>query len=170
MIAIKGEWRRIPGYKFDYRINDAARIQKWDGEKWVDIKSRVGGHGDRMVVNLRCKDGTKKIVVVTRLMADAFLGGTKPGQAVIHKNKSFMDCEIENLEIVTLKEASDISRCAARKAVIKYNRNKEILAVYPSAVEAARQEHYGVGAIYRSCNRRLKNPWATRDFNFRWER
>lgn len=165
-----GPWRRITGYRFDYRISEKAQIQKWDGTSWVDIKARLGDHGKRLVVNLRFTDGSVKQVTVTHLMANAFMGGLKPGQAVIHKDRSKFDCSLENLQIVTQKQATDMSRRARRRPVVKVDRSGEILAVYSSAEEAAKKEHYCAATIRARCNGLVRNPWRTSDINFKWER
>ena len=164
------KWRNIPGYRIPYRISDTGQVQRYDGTAWVDLATRLGDHGKRVVVNLRSKDGAVQTIPVTRLMANAFMGGLKPGQAVIHRNKAIHDNALVNLKIVTQKQATDVSRRGARKPVVKYAKDGEIVAVYSSAVEAAKKEHYCEATICNRCNKKVKNPWLTSDYNFRWDK
>lgn len=164
------EWRDIPGYRIPYRISETGRVQRYDGSAWIDLATRLGDHGKRVVVTLRRPDGTAQMTPVTHLMANAFMGGLRKGQAVIHKNGLKSDNELVNLQIVTQKQATELSRRANRRPVVKVNRKGEILAVYSSAEEAAKKEHYCAATIRARCNRLIKNPWKTSDINFRWER
>lgn len=164
------EWHNIPGYRIPYRISKTGQVQRYDGSEWVNLASRLGDHGKRFVVNLRRKDGSVQMAPVTHLMADAFMGGLRKGQAVIHKNGLKSDNSLENLRIVSQKQATDLSRRANRRPVVKVDRSGEILAVYSSAEEAAKKEHYCAATIRARCNRIVKNPWLTSNFNFRWEK
>ena len=151
-------WKRINGYLWSYRIDDEGHVEKWDGIKWVRLTPYISGR-DRACVKMRTKDNRKVDVPVVNLMADAFMGGKKPGECIIHKNGSKLDCAIYNLKKVSKSECGKISSRNRRRAVAKIDRTGTVLQIYPSAREAAKQNHLSQTAVWHRCTNKLKYPF-----------
>lgn len=164
------QWRLVKGYKYPYRINTDGIVQKQlpDGS-WQTMSARVG-KWNRACVTLRKVDGKRVHIPVVWLMADAFMGGWKPGMCCIHKNGYKLDCSWGNLKFVTKQECSKISGCNRRKPVAKVDRDGNVIEVYSSCAEAARKNHLSATAIYHRCNNLLKNPFLLDGYNYKFER
>ena len=158
------EWIPIKGYKYPYRINEDPRVQKFDQGKWVDLIPQRNKKNGRLVINMRKKDGKRVRVALNLLVANAFLGGRKPGYNIVPKNGMLTDCAPENLEFVTLREIG--KRTKVRKPVLKVDENGEVLAVYPNLHAAAVANYMGESAVKNRCYGRIQNPFRGYDFTF----
>lgn len=164
------QWRSVEGYKYPYRISVDGIVQKKlpDGN-WQTVSARVVSMR-RACVTLRRKDGTRTQVPVVRLMANAFMGGWKPGMCCIHKNRYKLDCSLGNLKFVTQQECGRLSCRNRRKPVAKVDRDGNVIEFYSSCAEAARKNHLSATAIYHRCNNLLKDPFLLDGYNYRFER
>ena len=91
------EWVAIIGYRWPYRINREGCVQKQleDGS-WYTLKAYMVGGRSRAVVKMRSKDNRKIEVPLVWLMADAFMGGRRPGYGIVHRNGAKLDCSLGN--------------------------------------------------------------------------
>ena len=151
-------WKRINGYMWSYRINEEGQVEKYDGSIWVPLTPYKSGR-TRVCVKMRTKDNQKVDVPLVNLMADAFMGGKKPDECIIHKNGSKFDCAIYNLVKVSRRECGKMSSSNRRKAVAKVDKRGKVLAIYPSAREAAEKNHLSQTAVWHRCNNMLKHPF-----------
>ena len=98
----------IPGWEGLYSITKDGRV--WSHERVVNgpicpIRKRgrwikaVKNAGDDMVVSL-CRDGTKKVVKLHRLLGITFLG-LEPGQEIDHISRNREDNRLSNLRVCT---------------------------------------------------------------------
>ena len=95
-----GEWVAIEGYRWPYRINRKGCVQKqMEDGSWYTLKPYTSGRS-RVAVKLRSIDNRKIDVPLVWLMADAFMGGRRPGYGIVHRNGAKFDCEPENLKFV----------------------------------------------------------------------
>lgn len=162
-VTIDGDW------KGEYRINEDAVVQHNSyRNKWVTINPTMSGLA-RPVIHMYRSDGSRTVVPLTRLMANAFMGGIPPNHSVIHKNSSKLDCALVNLQIVPKKLACSLSKHARRRAVFMVDRKGNILKVYSSAAEAAKANHYSQGAMTARCRREIKQPFKFSDVDFYYE-
>ena len=165
------EWRAIEGYYYPYRISETARVQMFDNGKWIDISAKLHPTSRRVEVSLRREDGSRKNASLAHLMADAFMGGCKPGYNIIHKNGMKTDCEIENLAFATKYETGKkYGGTARRKPVLKVDKNGELLSVYPSAAEAGKANFISVCQVKKHCRGIIKNPFKFIDFTFCYDK
>lgn len=160
-------WKAIEGYKYPYRISDTAKVQKFYNGKWVDVATSFHKSTRRVEMYLRKVDGKLVIVPLTLLMANAFLGGRKPGYKIVHKNGMKTDCEVENLAFATPEEiGKKYGHLARRKPVLKLDKAGKLLAVYPSSREAAKDNFMCESQVKKHCRGILKNPFKFNDFTF----
>lgn len=160
-------WVLIPGYRYEYRINENGEIRRKDRQgRWrgVNYNMRPGGFPS---VRLIRTDGRCAFLSVSRLMADAFMGGVAPDEQIHRKNGVRMDCSLWNLEKLPRRGAQTWQK-GRRKTVFRVNSHGEITDVYPSIREAARDNHVTDYTMSRWCHHRVNMPTAS-DCDFWFE-
>ena len=164
-------WKEIEGYKYPYRVSDTGRIQSCYSGKWVDLSPSVHGKRKRLEITFVAQDGTKELVPVKYLVADAFMGGRRPGYNIIHKNGMKSDCAVENLAFANKHDTGKMyGAIGRRKAVLKLDRSGNLLAVYHSAKEAAKKNFMYEGQVKRHCRGDIQNPFKFSDFTFAYDK
>ena len=161
-------WVMIEGYKWPYRINEEAEIQKFYNGEWVNLKPYY--HTNRIAVKLRGVDNKKLDTPLVWLMADAFMGGRRKGYNIIHKNGSKWDCSLNNLKFASKRESGLLSCNNRRRSVEKIDQDGNVLELYKSATEAAKKNFMAKNAVGQRCRNELKNPFKLTGFSFRYER
>ena len=164
------EWVAIKGYRWPYRINREGCVQKQlaDGS-WYTLKPYIGGGRARAMVKMRTADNRKIDVPVVWLMADAFMGGRRPGYAIIHKNGAKLDCSLGNLKFLPLNKCGLLSCQSRRKAVEKVDRAGQVTAIYASAREAAERNYISQTSVWARCNGLVKDPFKLDGYDYRYE-
>lgn len=152
-------WKKIEGYKFDYRISDQGNVQRFFQDKgWVELKTKVSLN--RLHVTLRRTDGTQTKIAVVNLMDKCFFGGyaRKNGLKITHKNGIKTDCAAENLHFTTPEEIGRLwGIVGSRKTVIRYDRHGNATA-YSSVKEAARKNNLTTSSMNRRLNHGVLDP------------
>lgn len=163
-------WKPIDGYRFRYRINEDAVVQKqMDDGSWYTLKPYISGR-NRAAVKMRTADNRKVDVPVVWLMADAFMGGRKPDTAIVHRNCSKLDCSLGNLKMIPRKECGRISCRSRRKAVMKLDREGNVVAIYASGREAAEKNFISQNSIWARCKGKVKDPYSLDGYDYRYEK
>ena len=161
-------WKQIDGYRWPYRINEGGKVQKLDGGVWVDLKPYLAGR-NRACVKMRTSDNRKIDVPIVWLMADAFMGGRRPGLCITHKNGSKFNCALWNLEFKSRQECGKLSSGNRRKTVFKIDREGNVVAIYRSAREAAEKEYISQNSISARCLGHVQNPFDLTGYNYQYE-
>lgn len=100
------QWRPVPGYEGLYEVSDLGRVRGLDrlvrrGNKTMHIRGRMlvpdfrkntGYYAHKL-----CKDGTKTLFYVHRMVLMAFRGMPEPGQEACHGNDIRTDNRLANL-------------------------------------------------------------------------
>lgn len=163
------EWVEIPGYRFRYQINREAVVRKeLESGEWYVLKPYISGR-TRACVKMRTADNRKVDVPVVWLMADAFMGGRRPGYNIIHRNGAKMDCELVNLSFASKQVSGKISSANRRKAVMKVDQDGQVVAIYSSGREAAKKNYISQNAIWARCTGKVKDPYRLDGYDYRYE-
>lgn len=162
-------WKMIEGYKYPYRINEEAHLQRWDKDHWKDLYPYMGKHRDRAMVKLVCTDGKRRDTPMVWLMAEAFMGGRRAGMCLIHKNGSKMDCGLNNLEWRTFSGAAQLSKDNRRRSVVKLDEDGNIVDIYKSVNEAAAANHISRSAMNMRCLQKVRNPRRLDGYDYQFE-
>lgn len=162
-------WKMIDGYKWPYRINEDARIQKYSDDGWVDIRPSLYRGRSRAVVKMRLPDGTQKEVPVVWLMADAFMGGRRPGYAIVHKDGAKLNSCLWNLEFRSMSGAATMSCKNRRRPVLKIDREGNIVEIYKSLREASEKEYVNKNSVMARCFNRVQNPYDLTGYTYQYE-
>lgn len=168
-------WKFIEGYRFLYRINEYAEVQKREKDgSWRSVAqiANTGGnkHGVWATVNLAKYPSGYKRVGVVQLMEGRFVPKRKPGQVYIRKNGQSMDCSARNLLLVSAAEATRRRGGPGRRPVEKIDRDGNVLEVYRSGKEAADANFFHLSTVHKRCKGEVKDPFANTGFTFRYSR
>jgi len=169
-------WKQIDGYRYPYRINEEAVVQRQlkDGS-WQTLGAYFqGGRGaaGRLAVRMTRAPKQYETRFVVDLMVDAFLGGMRPpGKVLTHRNGMRADCSLENLVWTTPSAIGKRYGGSNRRSVEKVDRRGHVVALYRSISEAAECEHCHRKAIIMRCRNQLHtNPFLLTGYTYRYER
>jgi len=164
----EGIWKEVEGYRFRYQVNESGAVRKQleDGS-WFYLRPYVAGR-NRACVKMRTADNRKVDVPVVWLVADAFMGGRRPGMNILHKNGAKMDCAVWNLKFVTKRESGKVSSGNRRKAVAKIDRKGNVVEMYSSGREAAKKNYISQNSIWARCRNKVQDPFSIDGFNYQY--
>jgi hypothetical protein len=100
-------WKPVLGYEGIYEASSEGRIRRLAPAKGAHVgrilKPQIHGRYGYTHICL-CREGTVKMTLTHRVIAEAFLGPCPEGLTVNHKNRKGGDNRACNLEYLTLKE------------------------------------------------------------------
>lgn len=178
-------WKDIKGYENLYQVSNYGRIKSichsWIGfgkdiicktkEKIRAVKTNKAGYEQVILF----KNNISKTFLVHRLVAEAFIPNPNNLPQINHKNCLKTDNRSTNLEWCdatyninyadrTKKASSKTRNGVLSKPVLQYNLKLELIAEYPSTMEAQRQTGFNKGNISNCCLGRQKTA-----YNFIWK-
>ena len=146
-------WKAIAGYEGLYEVSDQGRVKslKWGKEKILKPGEHNGGY---LQVNLY-KDGKVNHSTVHRIVAEAFIPNPDNLETVNHKDEVKTNNAASNLEWMS---RADNKRYSANKSVQMFDKSTgELLATFPSTIEAERITLIANQSISKCCNGKLKS-------------
>lgn len=165
-----GEWQKIPGYGGAYEINwdGQVRTWRWRGTQFSQkprlltaYMRKKGRQGRARYVKLTDEHGKAHEVKVLALMVDVWFGGPRPGKVPYHKNGDLNDNSVNNIAFSTRERLGKRTGAnSRRKPVAKVTPEGEVVALYPSAREAAKANHMSYQTVLDRCNGKVKKPFA----------
>lgn len=161
-------WKLIEGYKYPYRVSDQGEVQRQapNGE-WRTRKAYP--YSGQWRVQLWLPDGSFKRVQVSKLVADAFMGGTPPGMLRVHRNGMKHDNAVENIVFMSRAKAAKQHRPGNSAPVLKVDKRGKVVAVYRSTSEAAKANHISQSAISKRCLGQIEDPYRLDGYNYIFE-
>lgn len=147
------DWVDIDGYAYHYQINENAQVRYFDAFGIPHELRQYRQGQNRTTVSMRRADGVCIYVAVVNLMVNAFMGGRQDGYNVIHKNMNKHDNRLCNLEFATKSETARFSMSSRCKTVLKMLPDKTVVAVYPSAKQAARENFISTTMMNTICKK-----------------
>ena len=160
-------WRPIKGYEGLYQVSSLGRVRSLNYRQTGQVrvlkaeKNRWG----YLFVNL-CKNKKPKSCIVHRLVAIAFIPNPLNLPQINHINEDKTDNRVENLEWCdcryNINYGTRIQRQAEKlsKQVAQYNLGDVLVAIYPSAREAARQTGFDNSSICKCCLGKLNQAYG----------
>src|SRR5690606_14196904 len=122
----------------------------------------------KLVIRLMAPDGKRKTELVHKLMQRTFMRPPKPGEVLYHKNGDKLDPWINNLVYISSDELGKLTGARARRRpVAKLDKKREVVELYPSARQAAKDNSISYNAILNYCNGKRKN-YAPDGFFYVW--
>lgn len=158
-------WEQIDGFMSPYRVSDEGVVQRWNGKDWITLQPYLAGK--RVCVMFYYPDKKRKSVGVARLVAEAFMGGVKDDERIVHINRSKFDNAVENLRKVSKYQCGTM-RDYTRKVVAKISPAGIVLKFYPTVKAAARDNYWSEKRISDHCHGRVKDPFRY-GYSFRFD-
>ena len=155
-------WKTIAGYEGLYQVSNLGRVKSLKHEKERILKPQKNTHG-YLHVNL-CKDGQKKVSLVHRLVSEAFIPNPQGFETVNHKDEVKTNNTVGNLEWMSLKDNLNygthnkrMAEALSKKVQMFDKKTGELLATFPSLMEAVRVTGIHKSNISECCNGKLKS-------------
>ena len=155
-------WKSIAGYEGLYEVSDLGIVKslKYGKEK---ILKPWKNHNGYLHVDI-CKDGQKKMSLVHRIVAEAFIPNPNNLETINHKDEVKTNNVASNLEWMSQKDNINYGTHNKRvaeslsKQVQMFNKSTgELLATFPSLMEAERVTGINKGNICSCCNGKRKS-------------
>ena len=159
------EWRDIKGFEGLYQISDWGRVKSLERDKIggnqfgiciMHTKEKImkpfsNQHG-RLQIDLKT-NGERETILVHKLVAETFIPNPNSYENIHHIDRNPQNNRVENL--MWMDESEHKAMHSAErfsKIVYQYTLDGELVAVWKSASEAARQLGYTKSAICKCCN------------------
>ena len=150
-------WKSIAGYEGLYEVSDLGRVKSlWYGKEKILKPGKT--HDGYLQVNLY-KDGQRKMQLVHRLVAEAFIQNPNNLETVNHKDEVKTNNVASNLEWMSQTDNVAYSRpqLAMRSVQMFDKKTGELLATFPSTNEAERVTGIAHQSISECCNEKRKS-------------
>ena len=158
-------WKQIAGYEGLYEVSDQGRVKSLNynhtGTERI-LKPRKNTNGYLHVI--LCKDGHKKTVKIHRLVAEAFIPNPQGLETVNHKDEVKTNNVASNLEWMSRADNINygthnkrVSEALSKQVQMFDKFTCELLATFPSLMEAGRVTGINQGDISSCCRGKLKS-------------
>ena len=173
------QWRDIPGYAGWYQASNLGRVRTWhsrNGQGWAKAPAimQTTQRSGCASVSLRSPDtGKPKIRTVAAIVYMTWVGPIPKGRRVIHRTLDTADNRPDNLFLGS--RSAQARRMFAkggpsrRKPVLKISPELEIVAVYQSAREADRENHFASSVLDDYCNLKRQSVIAMDGYIYAWD-
>ena len=191
-------WKAIEGYEGKYEVSNLGRVRSLDryqqrtdhrsGKQYETFKkgsmiTQHQGNNGYMRAKIFDKDGQSKMVLVHRLVAQAFIPNIDNLPEVNHKNEDKTDNRAENLEWCTVGYNNDYGtrqqrvqiNQKQRRAVCMMSLDGEVLRDFPTCLSAARYitgESSGKSQRVRVTDNNIRRACRLHQhkaYGYRWE-
>lgn len=125
MNQFKEEWKDVLGYEGIYEISNIGNIRSYKTKKIKKTQKNKEGY-ERVEV---WKDGKRKVLLVHRLVAEAFIPNDSGKKHVIFKDVNSKDIRVDNIMWATISE-NNSRKLRERKEGIEFS-NKPIPVYCP---------------------------------------
>lgn len=160
------EWRDIQGYEGLYQVSNEGRVKSLEREimrsdgKTLPLKEKILkpnlNNSSRHYQVLLCENGIEKWKQVHQIVAQTFIPNPNGCDVVHHKDHNPQNNRVENLMWMSKEEHDAIHRAEQAKTIYQYTIQGELIAVYSSAYEAARELRFSQGNITMCCQGKRK--------------
>lgn len=177
MIGLEEIWMPVNGYEGLYEISSLGRLRSLPKQcglspRKLKIKKPVVDKYGYLRVSLY-KNGVSKNKQIHRLVADAFIPNPYGYDQINHKDECKTNNEVSNLEwcntyynsnygsrnntISTKMKGKNVNCPSLSKRVAQYTKDGQLIAIYPSSMEAYRQTGCDSSSIIKCCKGRHKS-------------
>lgn len=146
----------IKGYQDRYQVSTEGRVWSIISQRYLSPTKMKNGY---LVVHLTAKNGKKKLEYIHRLVALTFIDNPNKYTEVNHKDEDKTNNCVENLEWCSRSYNNTYGNRMKnlRKPVAQYDSNENLINIYPSITEAAKQVQLSQSGISKCCNELKKS-------------
>lgn len=159
------EWKDIEGYEGLYQVSNLGRVKSLgngssNNSKERILKSYKNNNGYLRV--FLCKEQIRKIYLVHRLVASAFIPNTDNLPQVNHIDEDKTNNRVDNLEWCDIKYNSNYGsrNIKVSKAnsipILQFSKTGEFIKKWESATQVERELGFNNGNIISCCKEKLK--------------
>lgn len=106
-----------------------------------------------------------------KIMSGTFLGVTPDGKVPYHKDGFVTNNGVWNIGFIDRKTLGKMTGAISKRIpVAKIDRSGEMIAVYTSGREAARQNNMSYQTVYDCCNNKVKRPFELDGCNYQFDK
>lgn len=158
------QWKAIAGFEGLYEVSDQGNVRSlnFNHTGGVRIMKPVKHNDGYLHVGLH-KDGIHKHMLVHRLVAQAFIPNPRALDTVNHKDENKTNNSASNLEWMSVEDnnnygtrnrraaEANINHPKMSKPVQMFDKQGNLLATFPSTMEAERVTGIWNGSIVKCC-------------------
>lgn len=170
------EWKdiqRYPGYQVStfgkvrsidrIIVDSCGRHQKWNGKE-LKIVTQIGDDNyKQLMVTIYDEDHKPHRVIVSRLVAEAFIPNPKCLPQVNHIDEDSTNNHVDNLEWCTAKYNINYNDGVKKRSASKsrkinvYDLDMNLIDTVSSGVEASRKYNICRGSVSMCCNNKISS-------------
>lgn len=164
-------WKPVVGYEGLYEVSNFGAIRRlWNVSRVTKLRKLATAKGYNRVT--LSKNGKPQIFFVHRLVAVAFIPNPHNYPQINHINEVKSDNRVENLEWCTSKYNmnygkrtekmvdTQLNRRDLSRSICQYDKDDNLIAIYPSTREAERQTGISRSSIRESANNVRKKYYS----------
>jgi hypothetical protein len=167
------DWKTFNGFGGVYQVNYEGKIRRIYGNGKIKILTpylKKWTNGSKRLVVKLTYGGIPKEVMVHQIVANAYLGNCPNGYVPYHINGLTTDNYASNIAYISRADLGKLTGANPhRKGVAKISSEGEIVEVYSSARECARNNYMSYQTVIDRCNGKCKSAFAPDGFAYAWE-
>lgn len=140
-------WRNIPEYKGKYQVSNCGRVRN---VQTGTILKGAGAYNEHVSLYMNGKG--RRTHTISSLVGRIFVGEAPEGCHYYHKNGIPTDHHARNIGIKTQRELFAKANNGKKRQIARIDRTGEIVAIYGSIREAARELPFTRAALRCRCD------------------
>ena len=169
---IPERWRDVPGYEGKYQASTWGEVRRKSGSGWKLLKGYTKPktkNKRRVSVWLSDGRGGKYERSVLGIVAATWCP-PPPGYVPVHRNGVYTENGVENIRFIPRSQlAEEYAVTVKRRAVVKVDRDGNILALYRSAQAAADANYMSRSTMWNHLNGKVKKPYTTDGICYKYD-
>lgn len=175
----KDIWRDIQGYDGKYQVSRFGDVRRvLDNGKYRAItpyrksaKKHKAILRERRFVKLTI-NGKAKEIAMLKIVQETFLGAAPKNTVPYHKNGLVTDNRADNIGFISRQELGKITggKNKRRRTVFKIDSNGEVIEIYTSARQAAKENNMSYQTVLDRCHNKVNKPFELDGYNYQFEK
>lgn len=165
---MKEIWKPVVGYEGLYEVSNYGNVKSLNwGNRGFEKRMYLKKHNKGYLQVELCKNKSKKMFLVHRIVADAFLENPLKKTQINHKDYNRTNNNVENLEWCTVSENMKHS-CLRRKEkptkrkekILQLDINGNFLRLWDNCISIKKEKGYSQTSIFECCENKRKTAYG----------